>query len=175
MENIKYLISLGSLIGTFIIVLFILLIIQNLIKKIRGIEIDKIDILANKKVIIFCCICVLCSMTTIIAKTPLGSTQIDSILEKPEYREQYYVYMYPEGSLSKNYKLEADIYSNLTEYEDNKVREYFIEKAYFPNGGYITFEDDLRMTSLEIDKKVSITDDENKDWKVVLTKEKVKK
>ena len=175
MEGIKYLISLGSLIGIFVILLFILLLIQNLIRKIRGLKTEKINITTNKKVAIFCFICVLCTIPGIISKTPLGSTQIDSIFEKPEYREQYYIYMYPKESASKNYKLEADIYSNLTEYEDNKVREYFIEKAYFPNGGYLTFENNLGMTSLEIDKKVSITDDKDKDWEIVLTKEKVKK
>jgi hypothetical protein len=81
---------------------------------------------------------------------------------------KYYVNMFPDDGVSKNYRVVADI---------SKVEEggdYYITKAYFPNGGYITFEDSYGVSELEFNKKVSIKDDKGKEWEIELTKQKAK-
>ena len=76
--------------------------------------------------------------------------------------------MFPEDSVSKNYKVTADISSFFDE-----ERVYYLQRAYFPNGGYITFDNSWG-ESLEVDEKVSLIDDEGNHWHIKLTKEKVK-
>lgn len=96
--------------------------------------------------------------------TPFGSTQIGNLFERCQYKEYYYVNLFPENAESKNYKVKAQI----EKIED----QYFIIKAFFPNGGYITFEDSYGFDSLVVNKKTSIIDDNNKNWDIILTKEK---
>ena len=108
----------------------------------------------------------LCMILNLIPTTKYGSDTINSIFEMNEYTTKYYVHLYPEDNKSKNYKVEADIESNL----DEEGRKYHIVKAYFDSKRYITFTD---WDSLHPNKKVMIRDDDGKDWDVELTTEKV--
>jgi hypothetical protein len=80
----------------------------------------------------------------------------------------YYINLFPEDSKSKNYRIKGKV-----EYEGDS-QEYFLVKATFPNGGYITFDGSYGDSPLEFYKKVYIEDDDGKGWYVELTKEKVK-
>lgn len=173
MENIKSLITLGALIGFLKILQLTPLLIIILVNKIKRNKDEEFNIKFNKYSI-FWGICIVCAIINIIPNTYLGSTQINSIIEKNQYKEKYYVYMYPEGNENKYYKLKADIYSQVSIYDEYSEREYFIEKAYFPNGGYITFNNSFDFNSLKVEEKSSIHDDEGKYWEIVLTKDKVK-
>jgi hypothetical protein len=68
----------------------------------------------------------------------------------------------------QNYKVAADI--SLEE------GYYYITKAYFPNGGNVTFENihGTSNFSLEFKKKIRIRDDDNKWWDIELTNEIVR-
>lgn len=95
----------------------------------------------------------------------LGSTQIGNIFESEKYNEQYYVYLYPDKNGTKNYKVKADIYKN--------GRDYYLETAYFNNGGYITFDNYGYDDSLEVGEKIRVRDDEDKVWYIELSKQRV--
>lgn len=103
-----------------------------------------------------------------------------SLIEKNEYAEYYYVNMFPENDKSKKYKVKAEISARYDENESTNndgnittydVRHYYIEKADFSNGGYITFNAD---EPLELNKKVSLVDDDDKNWNIEMINEKVK-
>jgi len=109
--------------------------------------------------------------------------KIGSIFEKAEYTTQYYVNLFPKNSDSKNYRVKADIYSvvsenSYTDGDSEKVaynREYYIERAYFPNGGSVSFEDNVGSgESLVLNKKEYLVDDDGEEWYVELTNVKVK-
>lgn len=87
------------------------------------------------------------------------------------YDDKYYVNLFPENNTSKNYRVEANIFY------DNDYGEYYIEKAYFPNNGYITFDNSFGIpdNALEFNKKVLVKDDKGRYWNVELTKQRVKK
>lgn len=93
--------------------------------------------------------------------------------------------MFPDGSEAKNYRVKADILASSRdvgyvdsegEEHDSSVRAYYIAKAYMPNGGFITFENEVDDGSndLIIGKKIELQDDEDRQWYVELTKERVK-
>lgn len=67
-----------------------------------------------------------------------GNTQIGSIFEKHNYQEKYYVYVTENTKQSKRYKIPADIYRIRGSVGDYT---YFVQKIYWPNGGYIDFTD----------------------------------
>ncbi len=115
----------------------------------------------------------------IIRVSPYGSKTIGSFIEKKEYTQFYYVNMFAENQESKNYRVKAEINARIDEEESTNndgdtttqsIRHYYIEKAYFSNGGYITFTNNDE--PLEINKKVSITDDDENYWKIELTSKK---
>lgn len=167
-------IGLGALGGYIVIATIIFSLLKRLTSKIKGYENKKLFSNISKVDIIFLVICFTCLLLSIIPSTSLGSTTIGSLFEKEEYEEKYYVYMYPEKSQSENYKLEADIISKMTSRGDDNERGYFIEKVYFPNGGYITFYNSIGWESLRIGEKIRTLDDKEKYWDIELTKEKVK-
>ncbi len=101
--------------------------------------------------------------------SPFASSSIGSFIEKSEYTQYYYVYLYPEGSESKNYKVKAEIYAHYVEYPDSRERVYSIVKAWFTNNGYITFLSDQK--TLIVGKKVPQQDSDDKWWDVELTTE----
>ncbi|MFT9486642.1 MAG: hypothetical protein ACH0QD_04635 [Tepidibacillus sp.] len=72
---------------------------------------------------------------------------------------KYYVNLYP-GDGVKNYRVLADV---------SKEGEYYINKAYFPNGGFITFENAYAITPIQFNNKIEIHDDQNRTWYVELT------
>ncbi|MDP4182051.1 MAG: hypothetical protein Q8942_13305 [Bacillota bacterium] len=98
-----------------------------------------------------------------------GNTQIGSVFEKEKYSEIYYVNMFPDNSKSKNYKVKAEIMVSGGVLD----RNFTINKAYFSNGGYITFYNNLYEFDIDIGKNIDITDDKGRDWKIELTTQKV--
>jgi hypothetical protein len=113
-----------------------------------------------------------------------GNEIIGSYLEKSNYRTQYYINLFPNDENSKNYRLPADIHV-FTELEEgettedrfgqestsfSKVKYITVEKIYWPNGGYLYFEDCF----LDIGEKNLCYDQNNEGWYIELTEEKVK-
>lgn len=105
-----------------------------------------------------------CIIVTIAANTKLGSTNIGGLFERINYTESYYINLFPENANDKNYKVKAEI--------EKMGSRYYINKAYFSNGGYITFNNNGRNSSLKIGSKIGIYDDKDKYWRVELTNEK---
>ncbi len=115
-----------------------------------------------------------------------SNTQIGSLFERSNYKEKYWVNLFPNENNDKNYRVPADIiatfYTSENECENNfgvnepceqSERLYLISKAYFNNGGYITFDDTEESESLKINEKVLITDVDGKEWWIELTDKKV--
>ncbi|HBY21672.1 MAG TPA: hypothetical protein DEG71_11850 [Clostridiales bacterium] len=98
-----------------------------------------------------------------------GSNTIGSVFSRNEYDTKYYVQLFPEGSESKNYLVPADLH----------VDQYgiAIDKVYWPNGGYTTFGNyDSNDTQEFYDnKRVTLKDDEDREWIIILTDKKVTK
>jgi len=108
-----------------------------------------------------------------------GEERIDSFFEKSEYTTKYYVNLFPNEDSAKNYRLPADIHVYYEDHEGDEtstsVKCIRIEKAYFPNGGYVSFSDNGDdEENLRFGKKVDLTDSSGKDWYVELVDEKVK-
>lgn len=109
------------------------------------------------------------SMAYITMKEYWGSETIGSFFSKTEFRTQYYVQLFPEGSKSKNYIVPADLIVN----EDS----IFIEGVHWPNGGYTSFDrfGDMNAQDFYIHGHITIPDDEDREWTIVLTKKKARK
>lgn len=111
-----------------------------------------------------------------------GEERIDSLFEKSEYTTKYYVNLFPDEDSAKNYRLPADIHVYHENHEGDEtltsVKCIRIEKAYLPNGGYVSFsyneynEEDEK--NLRFGKKVDLTDSSGKNWYVELVDRKVK-
>jgi len=113
-----------------------------------------------------------------------GDEILGSYFEKPEYKTQYYVNVFPDDKGIKNYRLQAfiHVYSETEEGETSEDRfgqeltesyttKYIIvDKVFWPNGGYLDFDD----CQLEIGDKVLCSDQEGRDWYIELTNEKVR-
>lgn len=120
------------------------------------------------------------------------NTNIGSFFEKDSYQERYYVYIRKDTEKFNSYKVEADIrkcdygYPSYTEDGDEtfivKGSGYFIEKAYLPNGGFITFLDDETDGLSEItpnnrlhpEKEASCQDNKGNEYHIYSTTEKVR-
>lgn len=113
-----------------------------------------------------------------------GDEILGSYFEKSEYKTQYYVNVFPDDEGSKNYRLPADIHV-YTETEEGETSEdrfgqehtetyttkyIIIDKVFWPNGGYLDFDD----CQLEMGDKVLCSDQEGRDWYIELTNEKVR-
>lgn len=101
-----------------------------------------------------------------------GDTTIGHQFEKKEYVENYYVNLFPEGSVSENYRVRAEIEAEEDFIDDgddrgHTVRVYHINEAYFPDGKTITFYGDNE--PLKVNKRVHIEDDDGREWQVELT------
>jgi preprotein translocase subunit SecE len=94
-----------------------------------------------------------------------GNEVIGSFLEKTKpYEVQYYVNLFEDTKVTKNYRLKADI-----TVQDRNIE---LEKVYWPNGGYLTFytnEND----SLEFNKKIYCVDSKGTIYYIELTNQKV--
>lgn len=121
-----------------------------------------------------------------------SNTQIGSLFEGSDYQEKYWVNLFQNTENAKNYRVIADITATLSCTEGEPIdydpfgergesskcdRVYIINKAYFNNGGFITFEseNDNADYSLKLNKKIFITDDNGKEWYVELTNIKADK
>ncbi|MHB8065804.1 MAG: hypothetical protein ACYDG2_24840 [Ruminiclostridium sp.] len=115
-----------------------------------------------------------------------GTTTIGSFFEKNYYTTQYYVNLFPDKNNAKNYRVKADIISDIIEWDGtdneensftNSKRVYWLKKVYFNNSGYITFDKVIENadddSGLEVDEKVHLIDDKGEEWWAELTKEKV--
>lgn len=96
---------------------------------------------------------------------------IGSYFEKEYYSTKYYINLYPDKGNTKNYSLKADIQA---EYRDVSMT-YCMGKIYFPNGGYLTFDNMINSKDhpLKLNEKVLVQDDNAKYWYVELTSRKV--
>jgi hypothetical protein len=90
--------------------------------------------------------------------------------EKAEYEREFYVNVFPEGAASKNYRLPGMVQASTEEDYDSAWRVYRLEYVRWPNGGRTFFDSD---ESLELGKKVSLSDDTGRGWEVELTDHKV--
>jgi hypothetical protein len=63
----------------------------------------------------------------------LGTTTVGSMWAKTNFDTQYWVYIQPDNADTKNYRVKGDI----SRYDG----EYSLNKVYWANGGYITFDD----------------------------------
>lgn len=115
-----------------------------------------------------------------------SNTQIGSLFESRNYKEKYWVNLFPNKDNAKNYRVPADIiatysigdsdcenYFGLNESCEKSERIYLIEKAYFTNGGYITFENTEEAIPLQVNEKVPITDIDGTNWWIELTNKQV--
>lgn len=104
-----------------------------------------------------------------------GKEEIGSFFEAPRpYNARYYVNLFPDGEKSKNYKMPADLTvdemcENDGDGNSGCYRLILLDKAYFSNGGSVSFDD----CHLE-EEKPSCFDDDGKYWKIEFNKEKVK-
>lgn len=104
------------------------------------------------------------------------TTTLGSLFEKEEYKAYYYVNMFPSEYVAKNYRVKAEIIATWDEWSDGeRQRAYRIEKAFMPNGGIISFENNAYDNDpLEIGEKININDDKGREWYIMLTAEKAK-
>ena len=121
-------------------------------------------------------IAIISSVIYVVGSYAFPSTQIGSLFEMDEYEEYYYVYLYPENSNDKNYKVKAKIWVYTEKYDDgddgyDTQRMYLLRTVTFDNGDTIDF--DWYDDAVEIGKKVSVTDNQGKDWKAELTTSRV--
>lgn len=101
-----------------------------------------------------------------------GVKEIGHFYEAPTpYTTKYYVYLFGENNEAKNYKLPADITVDSESDGDLGWTTIKLEKAYFPNGGFLYFENCF----LEGVKDVAdqCEDQNGINWTVEFKKEKV--
>ena len=63
----------------------------------------------------------------------LGNTTVGSPLAKSDFTAKYWVFIQPDNTEAKNYRVKADISRDDTGYS--------LDKVYWPNGGSSTFDD----------------------------------
>lgn len=109
----------------------------------------------------------------IVGSTPFGTTVIDSVLEKREYSEEYYVFAFPDDEKITSYRVKARIHSYSKLENMERIRRYEVERIDLPDGVVATFE--LRKGSgysLEVDRIITVRDDNGKQWGIQLTRDK---
>jgi len=102
----------------------------------------------------------------------LGKKEIGSFFEaKKPYTARYYVYLFGENNNAKNYKLPADITVDTESDGETGFTTIRLEKAYFPNGGFLTFSNCL----LEGKKNIAdqCQDQNGVNWTIEFKKEKI--
>jgi hypothetical protein len=106
-----------------------------------------------------------------------GIKEIGSFFEAPRpYTTQYYVYLFSERNSVKNYRLPADLNIDNDCENDGETSTCFdlvsLEKAYFPNGGYLYFNDCI--LDMKKDSSSSCIDQDGVSWNIQFKNEKVK-
>ena len=89
---------------------------------------------------------------------------------KNEYRREFYVNLFPNGSKDKNFRVPAKIFATWWDIieEAPSIRAYEIEEATLPNGKLLTFYE-WSENSLELDEKVFTVADDGSEWDIELT------
>ena len=100
-----------------------------------------------------------------------GTKLPGSFFERNEYEEMFYVYLQPDFQTEKTYRAPALIRASIEDESDSSgefyaQRTYYIEFAILPNGRKVYFYDN---DGLEVDRYVTIQDDQYRSWTVVLT------
>jgi hypothetical protein len=91
--------------------------------------------------------------------------QIGCLFEKEDYNAVYYVNVFEDRNNTKNYRLKADIL---------KIEgKYYIDKAYWPNGGFLSFDSYGPDYPLSVGDKIGVPDNSHKIWFIELTKIKI--
>lgn len=105
-------------------------------------------------------------LNDIVPRTPFGSEEIGGLFEKNNYSAYYYVLLFPDDSDSKNYKVIAEIEAD--------GRDYTIERAYLPEGGYVTFNDLLFYSDEKVafNQKIRLPDEDDNVWEIQLLNER---
>lgn len=110
----------------------------------------------------------------IVGSTPFGTETIGGVLEKGSYEAPYYILAFPEAGGALNYKVGAEIHSELKYDGFQSRRMYEVESFQWPQGGTVTFNKlSSSGYSLEPDRIIVIRDDDGKAWGIQLTREKV--
>ena len=98
------------------------------------------------------------------------SKQIGSTLEGTSYEANYYVNLFENNKDAANYRVIGKIKA---ETDDNK-KSYYLKKIYLNNGSSISFNNYSELNELKVNKRVLLTDDNNKEWYVELTTQRAK-
>jgi len=107
--------------------------------------------------------------------TPYFGTKVPgSFFERDEYREMFYVNLFPDEQRVKSYRVPASILVYLEggyDYDNDPVywRAYKIQFAIMPNGGKVTFGFSDDYVPLELGSTVTVYDDDERPWGVELT------
>ncbi len=109
----------------------------------------------------------------IVGSTPFGTTVIDGVLEKREYSEEYYVFVFPDDDKVMSYRVKARIHSYSKLENMERIRRYEVERIDLPDGAVATFEW-LKGSgySLQTDRTVVVRDDNGKPWGILLTRDR---
>ena len=110
------------------------------------------------------------------------TTQIGDFYEAKEYTEKYYVLMSrqpQEKENRKSYTLPAEIersldYSHENDGYDVYTLNYHINHLYFPNGGYLVF-DEPNYSIVQVEQETEVTDYHGDTYYITLKREKANK
>ena len=108
------------------------------------------------------------------------TTQIGDFYEAKEYKEKYYVIISRQSKEHNNrkvYTLPAEVvrsldFSHATETDDVYTLNYHINYLYFPNGGYLYF-DEPTYSIIQIGQESEVIDYHDDSYYITLTKNKV--
>lgn len=104
----------------------------------------------------------------------IGTEIPGSMFEKPAYDRKFYVNLFKDSDYSKNYRVVGDLHVFRECDGGGDEEECYsvgvVEKATFPNGGYITFDD----CRVQLNKKIYCRDVDFNEWYVELTNVPVK-
>jgi hypothetical protein len=96
-----------------------------------------------------------------------GNDTIGSFFSKYKYQTEYYVQLFPENSDSKNYLVSAEL-----EIDSDSI---YIIRVKWPNEGYTNFDiENQQPEKFYRNKKITYTDDQNRNWTIILTNSKSK-
>jgi len=98
-----------------------------------------------------------------------GVNEIDHFLESTKgYTAKYYVNLFQEND--NKVKVPADVYVEHYCDTESCARSISVEKAYFENGSYLSFED----CELDLENTVTCVDQNHTSWNIEFKKEKIK-
>lgn len=131
----------------------------------------KISFNKTEKKLVSCFILVIILSVLIIPYTKFGSTTIGSLIEKREYTEYYYAYLFDNFDSSMSNRVKIKIYSHIAELDNISQRVYIVEEVYSDKNNLI-YKDDSWTTEVELNKKRYIELDSGKQCYIELTNKK---